>query len=55
MAACPRFSRRAAERTTLKQAISWMIDPEHLPAACRIKMPLNKSCGADTHGRQSQT
>jgi integrase len=37
------------ELTTLKQAINWMIDADHLPASCRIKMPLNKPRGTDTY------
>ena len=37
------------ELTTLKQAVNWMIDAEHLPASCRIKMPLNKPSGTDTY------
>ena len=37
------------ELTTIKQAINFLIDAEHLPAHCRIRLPLAKPTGTDTY------
>ncbi len=37
------------ELTTIKQCINQLIDDEHLPAECKIRLPLAKPTGTDTH------
>ena len=37
------------ELTTIKQATNWLIEAEHLPENCRIRLPLTKPTGTDTH------
>jgi integrase len=37
------------ELTTLKQAILWLVNREHLPPECRIDLPLDKAEGTDTY------
>lgn len=37
------------ELTTLKQAILWLTKTQHLPAECRIELPLDKPQGTDTY------
>jgi len=37
------------ELTTIKQAVNYFVREEHLPADCRIYMPLPKPDGTDTH------
>lgn len=37
------------ELTTIKQCINWLIEDGHLPAECKIRLPLAKPTGTDTH------
>ena len=37
------------ELTTLKQVVKWLIDEGHLPASCRIHLPLEKPQGTTTY------
>ena len=42
------------ELTTLKQCIKWLIEEGHLPAECRINLPLAKPSGTDTYSWRAQ-
>jgi integrase len=37
------------ELTTLKQVVKWLVDEEHLPASCLIRLPLTKPRGTTTY------
>jgi integrase len=37
------------ELTTIKQCINWFIEEGHVPADCRIRLPLAKPTGTDTY------
>jgi integrase len=37
------------ELTTLKQVVKWLVDEGHLPASCRIRLPLDKPQGTTTY------
>lgn len=37
------------ELTTLKQAIKWLVEEEHLPATCLVRLPLAKPQGTTTY------
>lgn len=38
-----------SELTTIKQALKWLVESGHLPATCRLKLPLAKAEGTDTY------
>jgi site-specific recombinase XerD len=40
--------------TTLKQVLKWLVEAEHLPSSCVVRLPLSKPQGATTYCWRTQ-